>query len=356
MKKIGIITYHRAINYGAVLQCYALSQTLKKLGYNAFVIDYDSMVMKKNRQLFNFEDIVSFLFSLKMLSSKLHAIHNFDSFIKKHIPTTDCNALLSGENHWDAIIVGSDQVWSPRINNGFDDIYWGNFRKDLKKITYAASMGTDHKLSATDKKAVIIGVENFEKISVRENSLLNELKSIGVSKEIVKVLDPTLLLSSNDYDIIIEKDCKYKNYIFYYEIRYDKCTLSFLYRLAKQLNCKIVSLLGPKAHFNDVEYIRLSHGDVTVELFLSLIKNAKCVVTSSFHGTAFSIIYKKDFYSFVHKDCDRARDLLDSIGLRDRMVSPQDTIDFLSTNYSQAEKLLSNQVVCSTNYLLTSIN
>lgn len=355
MKRVGIITYHKAINYGALLQCYALTQTIKKLGCSVLVVDYNSPVMQKNRQLLNFEDIVSFLYSIKMLSSKIHAIKNFNTFIKKHIPTTDYNSILNEKTIVDVIVVGSDQVWSPRINKGFDDVYWGNFRRDLRKITYAVSMGTDHNLNSTDKKMIIERVDNFERISVREKSLLNELKSIGVSNEIIKVLDPTLLLSSTDYDRIVDAECKFDKFIFYYEIRYDKCSLSFLHNLAKQLDCKIISLLGPKASFKDVEYIRLSHGDVTVEQFLSYIKNARCVVTSSFHGTALSVIFRKDFYSFVHKDCDRARDLLESIGLKDRLVSPQVSVEYQSINYSLAESLLNSQVSYSLNYLQNCI-
>lgn len=357
MKKIGIITFHKAINYGAVLQCYALQTILKKMEYDVTVIDYNPSVMQRNRRIFNFSDFIMFLYSVKMAFSKVKAIIHFNNFLRKHLTITPFEKIVD-DNYalYDTIVIGSDQLWSPRINSGYDEVYWGNFNKKIKKITYAISMGTDHTLDVIAKEKIRKYAENFNAISVREHTLREELFEIGITKKIEKVLDPTLLLCSEDYDVIATTSNKYGDYILYYEIRHDPSTISLLYKLAKYHNCKIVSLLGPRAEFDDVEYIRLNHGDVSIEYFLGLIKHSKCVVTSSFHGTSFSIIFRKDFYSLVHKDCDRARDLLTSISLSERLVSPKDVIKIQPVDYDISEELLLNQIKTSMFYLKDNIN
>ena len=355
MKQINILTFHRAINYGAVLQCYALYTALLQMGYDVKVIDYNPKVMRKNRRLFAFSDIVSFLYSIKMLKSKLFAIRNFNNFLTTNLQIISIqNILSSSKNSDDIIIIGSDQLWSPRINSGFDKYFWGNFRHDLNKITYAVSMGTDHSLSREDMSLVKHYLTNFKAVSVREDSLKQELLKCGYTKNIQIVLDPTLLLNVSDYDKILEP-VNDKDYIFYYEIRHDPSVKKFLYSLAKQLNCQIIALLGPKIKYSDVEYTRLSHGDVSPGRFIGLIKNAKCIVTSSFHGTSFSIIYRKDFYSLVHKDNDRALNLLNSLLLEDRMVNAANNIKFSPVNYDLANAKLIDLVNDSKKFLTENL-
>ena len=354
MKKVSILTYHRAINYGAVLQCFALKHIIENLGFETSVLDYNPPVMRKNRSLIMLTDVISFLYSIKMLVPKIRSIRNFNKFISKHLNLKPFDPNNSFQDV-DTIVIGSDQVWSPRINSGFDIVYWGDFLPQLRKITYAVSMGTDHKFEPKDCAVIRKKLDNFASISVREYSLASELKYMGVKKEIAKVLDPTLLLDACYYDEIADDNNAYGNYIFYYEIRHDDNTIELLHKLAKFYNCKIVSLLGPRSKFNDVEYIRLNHGDVSVEKFMGLIKHAKYVVTSSFHGTTFSVIYRKNFYSLIHKDCDRARDLLDSIGLADRLVAPLDVCEITDVDYSKASGKLSELISSSLDYLRVNL-
>ena len=181
--KIGILTFHRAINYGAVLQCYGLSETLKAMGHEVDVIDYRPECIEYYRKKIPFfkirhtsglrNQLKALIVSLLNIETVKDANRRFDLFLKNNFNLS--KTVLSAENmpsDYDLIFLGSDQIWSPQICYGFDSIYWGQFKHDTTRlVTYAASLGGHNELSDLEWKNVGRYLKGFERISVREKKL-----------------------------------------------------------------------------------------------------------------------------------------------------------------------------------------
>ena len=235
VKKIGILTFHKAHNYGAMLQAFALSKKLNS-NYNVEIINY------YNKRIFNGYKVIR-PFKKNILKSFKRLLHDifyfkvdleryksFDNFINNK-----CNLssnyndkdLIKGINDYNILIAGSDQVWNKNIVGELSDIYTLNFptSKDCKKISYAASIGQTSLISEYEseyKKKI----SQIDYISVREQDAKNELEKI-IDNEIKEVLDPTLLLTKDDWDEEISSiKVDDKNYIFAYVVEPDNtdCT------------------------------------------------------------------------------------------------------------------------------------
>lgn len=354
--KVGILTFHRALNYGAVLQCYALQEVLKGMGYKVEVIDYRPFNIEKKYKLIKLYNIKAFIGGMLGLYSFQKAKKHFELFRQKYLQLTEnkCYEYSAFLFQFDCYIIGSDQVWSPRLNYGFDPIYWGNIPDAKINISYAASMGTDHSFSKEDINRIRKYLLNFSAVSVRENSLKNELSFICPNIKIEMVLDPTLLLSKEKYEDILVKP-NITDYIVYYQQEYNSNTIHFVTRLARQIKCRIIVITGKKEKVIGVSYSYLKLADVSVPQFLGYIRYARCVITSSFHGTAFSLIFQKDFYSIRGEAKDRAENLLRSVKALDRMVLPTDILEFTPVVYDKINVNLNKLKMCSLDFLKTNI-
>ena len=203
--KIGILTFHNAINYGAVLQCYALKEFLSQRGHDVQVIDYRVPIIEEYKKMISFPLISEqkglikrfafLLLNLILYRRKQRAVEVFDEYLKLRLNLSKriCSSQeISTE--YDLIFFGSDQIWNPRICNGFDPILWGQFRKDgIKFVAYAASLGELSFLS--DEQWVYaqnhIGV--FDYVSVRENIVRDALcEKTGIPIDCC--IDPTLII------------------------------------------------------------------------------------------------------------------------------------------------------------------
>lgn len=360
--KIGIITYHRAHNYGAVLQCYALSTTLKLLGHDIEVIDYYPNYFKEQYNAFSFKKfkqgtLKSKISYLKLLLStyftKSKRSKVFNNFIER-LPLTkkQYNELDYCFGKYDAIFFGSDQVWNPLLTFGEDNVFAGKFDKlGGKFISYATS--TSPKILNNEYKNYFKDIaERFDAISAREQSLSDYMNSL-VSGSSAVVLDPVLLLNEEDWSKVAVRP-KEDNYLLIYTVPQSDKVWKLAEMIAKEKGLKIIEI-RPNVRFNLKKNILQT---VSPEEFLGYIKYASFVVTTSFHGTAFSVKFRKQFATLklgTHVD-DRAKNLLSSIGLTGRMI-PQDNLYIPEgqIDYKVVDGKLSTLIADSINFIKNSL-
>lgn len=364
-KNLYILTFHCAHNYGAVLQTYATLNFLKEYGYEVKVLDYRPDFLTKPFKIFRLKYYLARspkLFFHRITTEPLNLKHrfqfyrNFRLFIEEKLQTVPINKIKPDSY----IIIGSDQVWTKSLNNGkFDTTYLGDlpYGKGLKLISYAASIG-NCKFSDSDWNLFGIKLKKFKNISIRENSLKNTLQE-KLSIDASVVCDPTFLLEAKDWNKL-ERESKIRikgEYIVVYEVVEDNSVKNFADKLSRFLNCNVIHLCSNITYRNDGRnYIQ----NASPADFISLIKNARFIVTTSFHGTAFSIIYRKDFYTISLSEGidDRAKSLLTRLGLEDRLVKANEInpSNFNNVEYSEAEIKLNEFRNYSINFLFNSIN
>lgn len=356
--KIGILNFHRALNYGAVLQCYGLQETLKSLGHDVSVIDYRPQIIEKNRWIFNFNHlkegnvvqfIRSFIASILLLFKKTKAIKSFDNFLNRYLNvskpviTLDNVRLL---DKYDIVFVGSDQVWSEKII-GINDIFLGNFKREhVKYVSYAASLGASAYFDDPKQQKLLEYLHNYSKLSVREGYLKDWLKVNGFDSQVT--LDPSLLAPEKVFDSIAIHP-GIDNYVLLIQVSPCKGAYQFAERLASQLGCKVVKLRPVSLDNEGKQGIMPSE-------YCGLVKYAKCVVTVSFHASAFSIVFRKDFYAMVCDSDERSRNIMNALNLSHRLVSPDSNIEFSSIDYTEPIERLNELRSQSMAYIHDCIN
>lgn len=347
--KIGILTFHRATNYGAILQAYALVSYLNSLGHEVKIIDYKPKgmgqlyatvsvpgIIKKTKR------VVLNILMLRTLNARKAKRDMYWKYISKVLPMTDPVLDENGFPQLDAIFVGSDQVWSTCFTGGVDKFYWGQFnRKGAKLMSYAGSAAEDMEGSfySTNNASLL---KTFDGISVREDELQKYLQQALPEKEIVKVLDPTLMAGVSYFDELIKDEKPLdKPYILVYQVIRSKDSEILLHakRLSDKYGCDIVEIKNGKLYTTSNGKTTMSESFINPTQFVSLYKHAKYVVTTSFHGTAFSLLFNRPFDVIsVSPEVDsRAKDLLEQIGLGRRMIAlpssgDQDKINWIEVN------------------------
>ena len=342
-KKVGIITQHRVVNYGSVLQTYALQEKIKELGYVCEVIDYYperftplGMLKRIKNKGDKFKKSFLIRTAARVIIIPSYAIrfHMFFKFLNNRIDMTSktykTEKELEEENFcYDIYCTGSDQVWNTDCA-GFDPAYFLSFVPDgIKKNAYAASFGfSDLPSSYTDEYKRRL--DGFHCISVREASGAKIIKSL-LGYDVPVVLDPTLLLDSEDWQSITPALPKRKKgYILVYNVLKPVQMLDYARRLAREKGLEILYINGETYQNFDLKHVRA----LSPEGFLALYKNADYVLTNSFHGTVFSIIFKRPFLSEieVYKNGTigkngRAQDLPQALGLQQRTLAQGCKID-----------------------------
>lgn len=347
--KIGLLTFHSAHNYGAVLQAYATQEKVKELGYDIEVINYcpDYLIKQK---LFAISTNVSFLITIKSVIEsfvtfpwRIKRKINFEKFINQKLNISKINyknKKFTENLHFDTFIMGSDQVWNCKLTKGFDPIYLGNFKtkQAAKKISYAASM-SHYGLTETEKEEFSKLLFNFNAISVREKELENFIKD-EFQIESTTVLDPTFILSKDKWMLISVKPKVKSKYVLVYSIDLRDEAMKIASKLAQKRGLEIIELtMGV-----DKNIFINKFQTTSPEEYLGLFENADFVVTSSFHGTAFSLIFNKSFYSLSHgNDKDsRQKTILKDLGLMDRFIKANDNLNYEPIDYSIVNPKLEN--------------
>ncbi len=360
--KIGILTFHCAHNYGAMLQCYALQEHLISMGHSVEVINYQPAYLLKPYKVFDIDRILSknilkliknILRELLVLPKRSIRHRAFKHFLSKRINMSKLCDNNTIPDDFDAYIFGSDQIWNPQITNGIDGVYFGDFSFPKGKklfISYAASLGMDA-IGSEWKASFKENLKKIDFISVREDSMIRLLAPL-TNKPIKLVLDPTLLASKDIWNKVTDK-VKQRNYVLVYQVREDSNTLDFARHIARQLNADVVQLVAWVRRKNMIG----EKACASPEDFISYIKHASCIVTTSFHGTAFSIIFNRPFYCLKLSDgCDdRSRSLLDVLKLESRMVGKHERPKFSAIDYSISNKILENMRDESNSFIDSSL-
>lgn len=377
-KKVGILNFHYSDhNYGAVLQAAALEHFLKENGINATHIDYVSKIQSRDKGFIGtlkkvLRTLGIFNGIKKALGRDIHLNHQvknsvvFEDFRNNWLSRTkrytSYEELITQPPSFDAIVVGSDQVWRPTQYNKYSDykVYFLGFAPSyVKRISYAASFGVDH-WEVSDKTIndeIKSYVRDFDAVSVRENSALNICSSVfGITA--VHVLDPTLLVGRNYFEKIIssqfgEENISYE--IVYYKLDVNEEFLTSIDKLGKQQAKKVRNIYYNLNHENYEYY--------SVPEWLKNIKNSSLVITDSFHCVCFCILFEKEFLCCVNESrgLSRLQSLLGMVGLTDRICAPGD--DFISKvstlnpiNYQEVNQLLELKRYNSKEFLLDSLS
>jgi len=340
--KVGILTFHSAHNYGAVLQAYALQETIKGLSFETDIIDYRPDYLMK-LAFFPITKSMPLPIRMKLLLEGLVCLYGrskrrrgFAKFIqsKLRLSAKNFKRSFSSNGLYDAYVMGSDQIWNICLTKGFDNVYWGDFTTKEKavKISYAASMSY-YLLSQQQKQRMSDLLKNFHSISVREEETQDYIQE-NFKTDATTVLDPTLLLDRSNWKMISKKPRTLRKYVLVYAIGLRNEAFIIAKSIAHQLNANIIELTMNV----DKNLVVNRYQTASPEDFLGLFENAECVVTSSFHGTTFSIIYNKPFYSLSHgNDKDsRQKTLLRKLGLLDRFISSNSTPSFQQILYDDA--------------------
>lgn len=367
MKKTATITFHAAHNYGSNLQAYALQQTLLSLGCENEIINLRTFRQKDSYNIFTKRRGIKYLFKnfFRLLHYRdLKKAHNrFEYFINNKLVLTkefnSCEELNLTHFDFDYYIAGSDQIWNP-IPSDFDWAYYLTFVHKGKKISYApsfgqlASIGDKH---TTEKIAEELA--KFEAISVREQGAADNVKQLlGISPTIV--LDPTLLIPKEHW-LDLVKDKKriiVGDYILFYTLFADKERLRIVKKISKILNIPIVTSNFSNQY--DVINPFIKCYDAGPLEFLTLIRDAKLVVSSSFHGTVFSILLNTPFFAINGMQDARISTLLKTVGLENRSISLEDVSEkcksVYSVNYDIVNETINKVKTTSIDYLKNSIN
>ena len=332
MKRIGTISYNiycNFTNYGSALQTWALHQAIKKIGYTPILVDYCPDILADKDPLNPFphmwdQDEISRKNCEMTLPAIRENYYKFDRFYhgkfdktEKKYTSTNFDEIVDDEK-LDGFVCGSDTIFCILEFHGFDDGYFANFdcMKNGYSVSYAASFG-DAVFDDETFPVLKDRLRNFKALGLRENTLIDFVKE-NVDVPVKQVLDPTLLMTSEDYDRIAEKRLIEDKYILLYTRRYDTKMEEYAEKLAREKDCKIVeiSLRALNAEKGHIMYYQAG-----VEEFLSLVKYAEAVVTNSFHGLIFGVQYSRPIHIFTREQADKKiGDVLRICGLTDRIV------------------------------------
>ena len=359
--KIGILTFHNAYNYGAVLQAYALQTFLKQKGYNVQFIDYRNANVEKDYVLFKRKQILrkNVFYAAKYCINETYRYIKFKSFHKNVVSILNISSPIQGTDdiksmNYDVILIGSDQLWNTKITDGYDSFYWGFFPAGTsrKVITYAICMNVEL-LTDKDKEIIKRGLNNFSYLSVRESNLRNILESLS-KKNIYMSVDPTFLLDRVSWKEVIEHNHSLPTkYVLVYAILESDKVIKNAKKLADMKQMKLI-IMKPIA---EVKAFKGYYQPSSPFGFISAIAYADYVVTSSFHGLAFSLIFKKQFYVMGDSGKnERMKSLLSNLDISERFIESIDSAPTSSINYSNVSPKLDNMRSASFNYLNEAIN
>lgn len=352
--KIGIITFHHTTNYGATLQAYGLWSFLQTQGYDVEIIDY--------RPLKAIKYYTKGLFPItKKLGLNLKAFANISKswkmrkFLLSNVKLSPRKVyfkkgLQNFLTRYDVAICGSDQIWCLKSYRGFDPAFFLDFvsNQTTRKVSYAASFGKTTALDH-DREDVCELVSQFQTVLVRDTNSLKIIKG-ECNKESAKVLDPTFLI---EYDAIKQTSKVTDNYLLIYnQAELSPAETDFVNSVAKSKKLTIVSV----GKFNQLANVNLINA--SPKEWIGLYSSATYVVTNTYHGTIFSIIFQKPFTVFADaRKLNKIGDLLISLGLEERIFSESKSLNeqMSDIEYYPVSKGLELKISESKSYLIEAI-
>lgn len=365
--RIGTLTFHKSLNYGSFLQAYALQKKLLQLGYDTEIIDYEP---KGFREVYS-----DFLFPTSLWSLSYDYVHlvlwkyiksRRESFAKASQKLLRLSSKkynyqtgLSGvEKEYDAIICGSDQIWNANARD-FDMNFMLHGVQHPRKIAYAVSINTGKYSNNPNKDIIKACLSDFTTISTRETDGKEHLDAfLNGAKNVDVMIDPTFLIPSQDYDLLIGERRVKEPYIFLFSIHFKDHVCAAARELSKKLHLPVYTLFSGRGRINSIKTqkeFHMLHGDVGPDCFLNLVKHADYVVVDSFHGTAFSIIYRKQFLAVYDEQKDiRLNHILSLMDLDKRYIRPSEVLNFdtaQKVDFTIAEQVLSEQTARADKFL-----
>lgn len=360
--RIGIITFHAVHNYGAVLQAYGLQEFLKSQGHEVYIVDYRPQYLTEvykplslNRAFVgNSSQCLKLLFrEFLVYPIKKRREKHFNAFVNDnlHLCTLDKSDV---NNSFEVFVFGSDQIWNPIICKGLDPIFLGNFTatKGRLLISYAASLGSINYLNEEQRRELIDRLSRFSAISCRE-LVLSKFISKSLGRKVETVLDPVLLAGRTYYDKIATRINGVKPYLLLFTLSLNNNARQVAYNIAAKKNLQVVEIMSFQTTIKDSNILQ----SVSVPDFLGYIRSADYVVTSSFHGTAFSLLFGKELY-YVPDDTntgERGINLLKMVGLGDRVWNNSCGFNVLQIDYNSVFSILEMERIKSIEFIKTAL-
>lgn len=352
--EINVITRHAPANYGSLLQTIATQKVLSKIGVANKIIDYIpkeengariALTQLKTKKSWNRNPLKKIMYIMCREPENIIMYHKFKKMRIKYLEMTkrftNLTELTEFASEEDSIFMtGSDQVWGPISTGTYDLAYFLKFVPDnKKKIAFASSFGKAS-FSETDMVKYKQMLSRYDRIAVRENSAVDILSNLEI--EALQVLDPTLLVTADEWDrYISDKDVVKEEYVLVYQIHSNPELDKYAIQFAKKAGLKLIRV-SPLMH-------QIKRGGDFIYLpdigkFLSLIKNARYMVTDSFHGTAFAINFNTQFIEVLPNTGTGSRNqsILKLMGLEDRIVKDLSDFSFIdkAIDYSVINPIL----------------
>lgn len=324
MKKIGILTYQYADNYGAVLQCYALRRLINTFeNCNAEIINY-------RPPFFSYAKYWNNQYEKRLFERKRN---QFERFLVEECKVKEQPVAHIDGMQYDYYCVGSDQIWNTMWDT--EEFFLPNVPDEVVKIAYAPSIGLDVNSPYLNKNMLQKYLPRFKSLSIREQEHIALIETL-TGRKCSCVLDPTLLLDPADYETIISHE-KLRDYpfVFFFWLRHDGNLMrgiEFVNALSRKFDMAIVHSIT-----EEKDYMFHKNGGCMmfegVENFLWYIKNASFIVTNSYHATLFAIQFKTLFYTFIVETMrSRISTLIDKIGIEERVIKAYLPVEKIKMN------------------------
>lgn len=352
MKKVGIITFHRANNFGAVLQCYALQETLIKLGFEAKVIDYREPFTELIYSPFRLDIIKKGITHPRLMGGyifkafpKLYKrAKQYNTFRNKFLKTTP--PVKKGKRlpqDFDIYLIGSDQMWSLHpTGNKIEPVYFGEFcippNSNIQGYAISSNISS---INTIGSDLLLKYVKNFKRISFREKKICKEVELLtGYKGEVV--LDPSLLLNFDDWNKLTTTRLIKRRYILTYFLTNESNDPEFKNK---------VKYFTEKEGLELVDMFDIAYSPIS---FLNAIKYADCILAASFHAVAFSLLFRKTFYALKTNDGKDIRyiNIMEDLGInRLFTIDELPTLEVVPIDYEKVDSKLEVLRVNSINYL-----
>lgn len=352
-KRVGIVSYNmygNFTNYGSALQTYALNTVINRLApkeVESIVLDYcpdilaDKDILDPMRNMWDTDADIREQCRLSLPAIRIN-YEKFKDFYRNRYNLSSIRYTSENFNDskviekLDGYVCGSDTIFAvPEF--GFDDGFYANY--DVMRghsIAYAASFG-DYDIPKEDLEILKQRLDNFNAIGLREHDKLPLVEGI-YDKLLYKVIDPTLLLTAGDYEEIAEEPSSERPYLLLYSRRANPGMTEFAEKYASAHGLEIIeiSLNASNANRHAMRY------DAGVEEFLGLVKNARMVITNSFHGMIFAVLFRRPFYVFSRKLCDtKISEVLDLFGIEGRLITDAFPENEKEINYDHVHERIS---------------
>lgn len=355
-QRIGNLTFYNTLNYGAALQCFSLNRFLREAGYDCSVIRYDCAAVRYREMpqyFFKTKDLKKMVKGMLSFPYKVKKKKNFDAFFHAHIPHSDQSYnrqnIENANQVFDTFLFGSDQIWNPVVTKS-DLTFYADFAgEDKRKVAYAASFGDSYAQTYYSEE-MRAGISRFHAISVREKKGADFVRTL-TGKNCTPVCDPVFLTDRQTWCDMQKTVPTKKKYVLVYFIHYDyNRTMAKAKEFAKEQGYDVIYINNTyKLEKGVINYRSLGPQE-----FLYLINHAEAVVTGSFHGLCFSLIFRKRvFFEMPKTGTSRLSELATLVGLQDK------TVDNLNTempfNYEKVSHALKPMIEGSKAFLKNAL-